>query len=157
VILGEGDRRPQYQALAEDLKISDRVAFLGHRRDVLEIVKHFDVCVLASHPEYSEGLSNSIAEYMGMAKPTVATATGGNIELVADGVTGLLTPPGEPSPMAGKILSLLGDSERRRAMGGAARKFFEENLTLEKMVAETEKVYESLAGGEPGYSREALT
>jgi glycosyltransferase involved in cell wall biosynthesis len=146
VIAGDGDRRQQYQALAEDLKISDRTIFLGHRHDVLEVIKHFDVCVLTSHPEYSEGLSNSIAEYMGMAKPTIATATGGNIELVNEGVTGFLTPPGEPGPLAGRILALLGNSDQRRAMGLNARKFFEENLTLEKMVAETEKVYENLAG-----------
>jgi len=146
VILGEGKMRQQYQALAEDLRISRRVLFLGHRRDVLDLVKHFDVCVLASHPAYSEGLSNSIAEYMGMAKPTIAAATGGNKELVNDGVTGFLVPAGEPRLLAEKILALLRDPDLGRSMGANGRRFFEENLTLEKMVAETQKVYEDLAG-----------
>jgi glycosyltransferase involved in cell wall biosynthesis len=147
VILGDGSMRQQYEALAEDLKISGRTLFLGHRRDVLEVVKHLTVGVLASHPAYSEGLSNSIAEYMGMAKPAIATATGGNLELVKDGVTGFLIPAGEPQALAEKILALVRDPGRGRAMGAAARSFFEENLTLGKMVGETPKVYEDLAGG----------
>ncbi|HVP57943.1 MAG TPA: glycosyltransferase [bacterium] len=146
VILGEGKMRQVYQALAEDLRISDRVLFMGHRRDVLDIVKHLDLGVLASHPAYSEGLSNSIAEYMGMAKPVVATATGGNCELVRDGVTGFLVPPGEPGPLAEKILKVLTQPELGRTMGTAGRRFFEENLTLDRMVAETQKVYETLIG-----------
>lgn len=145
VILGEGKMRQQYRALAEDLGISTRTIFLGHRRDVLDLVKHFDICVLASHPAYSEGLSNSIAEYMGMAKPAVATATGGNVELVNDGATGFLAPAGEPRLLAEKILALLGEPELGRTLGANGRKFFEQNLTLEKMVAETEKVYEDLS------------
>jgi glycosyltransferase involved in cell wall biosynthesis len=144
VIVGDGDKRPEYEALASDLGISQRTCFLGHRRDVLDLVKQFDVCVLASHAEYSEGLSNSIAEYMGMAKPVVATAVGGNIELVNDGVSGLLTPPGEPEPLADKILTLLRRPAMRQTMGASGRKFFEENLTLEKMVAETQGVYAEL-------------
>jgi glycosyltransferase involved in cell wall biosynthesis len=74
----------------------------------------------------------------------VATAVGGNLELVKDGVTGYLTPPGAPEPLAEKIIELLRKPDLRQAMGASGRKFFEENLTLEKMVAETQKVYQSL-------------
>jgi glycosyltransferase involved in cell wall biosynthesis len=144
VIVGDGDRRGNYEALARSLGIRDRIEFLGHRRDVLDLVSRFDVCVLASHGAYSEGLSNSIAEYMGLGKPVVATAVGGNVELVQDGVTGYLCPAGEPGPMAEKILQLLGSAEAREAMGAEGRKFFEANLTLERMIAETQRVYESL-------------
>jgi glycosyltransferase involved in cell wall biosynthesis len=144
VIVGGGDKRRDYEEIAGSLGIGDRTLFLGSRSDVLDLVRHFDVCALASHGRYSEGLSNSIAEYMGLGKPVVATAVGGNLELVKDGVTGYLTPPGAPEPLAEKIIELLRKPDLRQAMGASGRKFFEENLTLEKMVAETQKVYQSL-------------
>jgi glycosyltransferase involved in cell wall biosynthesis len=144
VIVGEGAKRSEYEALAASLGLEDRVVFLGHRRDVLDLVRNFDVCVLASHPAYGEGLSNSIAEYMGLAKPVVATNVGGNPELVKHGETGLLCRGGDPTDMARGILRLLGDADLRREMGRCGRKFFEANLTLEKMVADTERVYEEL-------------
>jgi glycosyltransferase involved in cell wall biosynthesis len=90
-------------------------------------------------------LSNSIAEYMGLAKPVVATEVGGNPELVKDGETGFLCPGGDPDAMAGRILSLLKDDQLRNDMGRRGREFFEANLTLDKMVGATQRVYEDLA------------
>ena len=147
VIVGDGAKRTDYESLASGLGIRDRTHFLGHRRDVLELVRHFDIGVLASHPDYSEGLSNSIAEYMGLARPVVATAVGGNCELVQDGRTGLLSPAGEPEPLAEKIVSLLQDRDLRQRMGSEGRKFFEEHLTLERMVNDTQQVYDKLLAG----------
>jgi glycosyltransferase involved in cell wall biosynthesis len=144
VIVGDGAKRSEYESLAGALGLKDRVLFLGHRRDVLDLVRHFDVCVLASHPQYSEGLSNSIAEYMGFAKPVVATEVGGNPELVRHGETGLLCKGGDPAGMARSILALLKDRNLRREMGLRGREFFKANLTLEKMVNETQRVYEEL-------------
>jgi glycosyltransferase involved in cell wall biosynthesis len=146
VIVGDGAKRADYESLAAFLGITDRTVFLGHRPDVLGLVKIFDVCVLASHRDYSEGLSNSVAEYMGMSKPVVATAVGGNRELVTDGVSGFLSPPGKPEPLADKIIELLRKDDLRESMGRQGRKFFEENLTLERMVSETQRVYDRLLG-----------
>jgi glycosyltransferase involved in cell wall biosynthesis len=147
VIVGDGDRRADYEALADSLGIRERTCFLGHRRDVLDLVSHFDIGVLASHPEYGEGLSNSVAEYMGLGKPVIATDIGGNPELVDEGVTGLLSPAGDPEAMAEKLLVLLSDEGLRKTMGEGGRKFFLANLTLERMVSETERVYEELLRG----------
>jgi glycosyltransferase involved in cell wall biosynthesis len=144
VILGGGDRRGAYEGLARELGIAGRTLFLGHRKDVLDIVRHLDMGVLASHPDYSEGLSNSICEYMGLAKPVVATAVGGNCELVKPGVNGYLATAGDAGDLAAKMLSLAGDEPTRRAMGARGREFFLENLTLEAMVSRTEAVYEEL-------------
>jgi glycosyltransferase involved in cell wall biosynthesis len=144
VIVGEGEKRDDYESLARFLGISDRTFFLGHRRDVLGLVRIFDVGVLASHPDYSEGLSNSVAEYMGLSKPVVATDVGGNLELVADGVTGFLSPAGRPEPMGDRIIDLLKNEDLRREMGSRGREFFEKNLTIERMVSETERVYDRL-------------
>ena len=144
VIVGDGAKRNEYENLARSLGIFERTLFVGHRADVLDLVKCFDVCVLASHPSFSEGLSNSIAEYMGMAKPVVATAVGGNPELVRDGINGFLARPGDPDDLARKILILLEDDDLRKKMGLEGRKFFEENLRLERMVNDTQKIYEEL-------------
>ena len=144
VILGDGPKRESYEALARELGIAGRTLFLGHRKDVIDIVRHFDMGVLASHPDYSEGLSNSISEYMGLAKPAVATAVGGNRELVTDGITGLLATPGDARDLAAKMLVLAGDEDMRRTMGEKGREFFIENLSLETMVGRTEEVYDEL-------------
>jgi glycosyltransferase involved in cell wall biosynthesis len=144
IIVGEGAMRAEYEALAAALGIAERTLFMGHRTDVLDLVRHFDVCVLASHPLYSEGLSNSVAEYMGLEKPVVATAVGGNGELVHDGETGFLVPPGDPRAMAGRISELVSDPELRESMGRRGREFFQNRLTLERMVQETQEVYREL-------------
>jgi glycosyltransferase involved in cell wall biosynthesis len=144
IIVGDGAKRGEYEKLATDLGISERTMFLGHRSDVLDLVRTSDVCALASHADYSEGLSNSIAEYMGLAKPVVATAVGGNAELVKDGGTGFLSPPGDPEALARKIVTLLRDQDLRTRMGLKGRAFFEENLTLDRMVSQTERVYDEL-------------
>jgi glycosyltransferase involved in cell wall biosynthesis len=144
VIVGDGIKRAEYEGIAASLGIKNKVLFLGHRSDVLDLVRTFDVCVLASHPRYREGLSNSIAEYMGLRKPVVAADIGGNRELVRDGKTGFLCKGGDPADMAAKILVLLRDAELRRRMGTRGREFFEANLTLERMVGETQRVYEEL-------------
>jgi glycosyltransferase involved in cell wall biosynthesis len=81
---------------------------------------------------------------MGLGKPVVAVAIGGNLELVKDGVTGFLTPPGEPAPMAQKIVTLLSQPDLARTMGTEGRKFFQATFSLDKMVAETEQVYQGL-------------
>jgi glycosyltransferase involved in cell wall biosynthesis len=148
VIVGDGDRRHEYESLARSLGIYERTYFLGHRKDVLDLVRQFDIGVLASHPRYSEGLSNSIAEYMGLGKPAVATAVGGNTELISDGVNGFLSTPGDPDDLARKIITLLRREDLRLSMGKQGRAFFEENLTLEQMVGRTEQVYERLLGSQ---------
>lgn len=147
LILGEGDRRADYEALAGQLGIASRALFLGHRKDVLDVARHFDMGVLASHGDYSEGLSNSICEYMGLAKPVVATAVGGNKELVRTGVTGLLAAPGNANDLAAKMLELAGDEKTRVEMGKRGREFFLGNLGLEVMVGRTESVYDELLEG----------
>jgi len=144
VIVGDGQKRQEYESLARDLGIDKKVAFLGKRSDVLDLVQHFDVCVLASHPLYSEGLSNSIAEYMGMGKPVVATDVGGNRELVEHGVTGFLAQAGNPQDLAQKILHLLNHPELRTEMGKKGQEFFRKHLTLDNMITATEKVYRDL-------------
>ena len=141
LVVGDGPLRQDLEALAEDLKISDRVLFLGHRSDVPELLCIMDVVALSS---LHEGNSIALLEAMEAGRPVVATAVGGNPELVVDGVTGLLVPPGEPEPLARAIVELLKDGPRRRAMGIAGRARVEKHFSIDAMVRSYESLYESL-------------
>lgn len=79
-----------------------------------------------------------------MGKPVVATAVGGNPELVADGTSGLLVPPQNPERLAEAIMTLANDAERRRTMGRAARERAESCFTVDRMVQETIQLYQRL-------------
>lgn len=138
VMVGDGPQLEALVQLAEEYQIASRVHFLGARKDVPEILRAFDVFVLSSE---SEGMSNTILEAMASARPVVATAVGGNPELVVDGETGLLVPPHDPPAMAAAIMKLLRDTELCRQMGWLGRQRVEEKFSLEVMVQNYANVY----------------
>src|SRR5437899_4057343 len=94
----------------------DAIEFLGERKNVEPIVATFDIGVLAT---FTEGISNSIMEYMALRKPVVATDGGGTRELVVDGQTGFLVPPAKPEALVAKIEYLLDNPNDARRMGEA--------------------------------------
>ena len=108
----------ELRADAERLGVSDRVVFAGHRDDVPALLAGCDVFCL---PSFAEGLPLVVLEAMAHGKPVVATSVGGTAELVVDGETGILVPPGDADALAAALKALLSDSERSRALGGAGR------------------------------------
>lgn len=117
-LVGEGPTEAALRGRAGVLGVLDRVHFLGPRGDVPELLRAFDLAVLASH---SEGLSNALLEAMASGLPTVATAVGGNPELLEDGALGLLVPPHDAAAMAAALGDLLASPDRCRQLGAAAR------------------------------------
>src|SRR5205814_908313 len=103
---------------AESLVISDRVVFTGFRIDTANILQQLDVSVLSS---LTEGLSNALLESMAAGLPVVATRVGGNPEIVADGITGLLVPPKDPLRLSEAICNLLANPELRARMGASGK------------------------------------
>jgi glycosyltransferase involved in cell wall biosynthesis len=81
---------------------------------------------------------------MAAGLPVVATAVGGTPEVVVDGVTGLLVPPGAPDVLARAITTLLRDADLRRTMGQASRERVVQDFSVERMVEQTERLYEQL-------------
>ena len=77
--------------------------------------------------------------------PAVATAVGGIPEIVKDGETGMLVPPRDPERMAGAVIGLLKDKEKRFAMGRAAKEWIKSNFNEEKMVSDIDNIYKELA------------
>jgi glycosyltransferase involved in cell wall biosynthesis len=129
LLVGQGALRPGLERLVAQLGRRREIVFLGGRRDVPRLLARAGVAVSAS---LAEGLSNSIIEAMAAGLPVVATAVGGNAELVG-GQRGMLVPPNQPSLLAARLCELLGDDRRRLLMGHAARCFVEANLTLDRM------------------------
>ena len=124
LIITGGAGPKEYSAtltLALHLRIADRIRFLGSVPDPIPVIKHFDVCVLCSE---SEGLSNSIIEYLGCGKPVICSATGGNVELVHHGQNGYLVPVGDVQQLAEHILAIITNPELALQLGTAARDSF---------------------------------
>jgi len=129
-LVGDGPERPFLVERAKDLGIADCVHFLGTRYDVPAILARADFACL---PSQAEGLSNALMEAMAAGLPAVATAVGGNAELVAHQETGLVVPAGDPRGLADALIALSLNPERRRAMGKKARTRAERELSLGRM------------------------
>jgi glycosyltransferase involved in cell wall biosynthesis len=137
VLIGKGKDEERLRRLAHDLGISDRVHFLGFRRDISPLL---DDAAVAVQPSHEEGFPNSVVEFMAKAKPIIATAVAGTPEAVDDGVHGLLVPPGDVDALTRALARLLGDPSLGRRLGRAARTRAETEFGEELMIARVESL-----------------
>ena len=137
-----GDYRAMLERLAGDRGVASRVHFLGFRDDAAAVLDQLDVLVL---PSWIEGLPVIVLEAMAHAKPVIATPVGGTAELVADGETGLLVPPGDPERLAGAIRTLASDPELRGRLGPAGRERVERDFSETAMTRRVLEVYDAVA------------
>ncbi|MDD2991901.1 MAG: glycosyltransferase, partial [Zoogloea sp.] len=113
------------------------------RGDVPNVMRGFDCFVL---PSQAEGISNTILEAMAGGLPVVATAVGGNGELVDDGVTGTLVPPQDPDLLADALERYVSSPALGVEQGRAGRRRVEACFSLDGMVAQYAGLYQSLSG-----------
>lgn len=139
VVVGDGELRGELAALAAAPGLAGRVHLLGDRGDVAELLRAFDLFVMSSR---SEGYSIALLEACASALPIVATAVGGNAEIVHAGENGLLVPPGDPSALADALRAVLGDPARARAMGRAGFDWVRREGSLAAMAERYERLYE---------------
>ena len=120
VVAGDGPDRAKLEAQAQRLGVAPRVEFRGYQSQaqVRELLRRTDVFVMAS---FAEGVPVVLMEAMAAGVPVVATRIAGVPELVEDGVSGHLVPPGEPGAVAEKVAALLDDPEARNRFGAAGR------------------------------------
>lgn len=142
VLAGEGEQADGLRRLAKELGIADSTFFIGRCSRVSDLLAISDVCVLSS--KGVEGFSNSILEYMAAARPVVATDVGGAREAVVEGETGYIVEPEDFETMALRIISLLREPERGRAMGERGRKRVQEQFSCEAQLRRVEEVYATL-------------
>ncbi|MBI3999974.1 MAG: GT4 family glycosyltransferase PelF [Candidatus Omnitrophica bacterium] len=141
MLIGDGPLEAKLEGYAFHLGVSDRILFLGSRRDITPLVNAMD---LVCAPSLSEGFSNTILEAMAIGKPIIATNVGGNPEVIFHGETGFLVRPRDGKAIAQKILFLIQNDLLRTQMGDAARKRIEANFTAQKMTKEYEDFFEKL-------------
>jgi glycosyltransferase involved in cell wall biosynthesis len=146
--------QPRLAALARELEgthgvpLAAQLRFTGPRQDIPAVLAALDVSVSASATPW-EGLSGVMRESLAMARPVVCTDVGGNRELVRDGETGRLVPPGDPAAMAGAIEDLLAQPARARALGAAGLRLAREKFSNETRARTIEALYRRLVAA-PG-------
>ena len=141
MIIGDGPERQALVDQANRSSIGNRVIFTGFRSDTAQILPQLTMSVLSS---LTEGLSNTLLESMGAGVPVVATRVGGNSEIVAEGITGLLVPPRDPVSLKDAICRLLADPILAARMGQAGRQRTLRQFSVENTVRETESLYMNL-------------
>jgi glycosyltransferase involved in cell wall biosynthesis len=136
-----GDGRARAEALARRLELGGRCVFAGIRRDVPAILAACDGFVMSS---LWEGLGLVFLEAMAARLPVVASRVSAVPEVVRDGETGLLVPPGDPESLSGALVQLAGDAGLRARLGEAGSRRVRAHFGLERMVEETLAVYGSV-------------
>jgi glycosyltransferase involved in cell wall biosynthesis len=142
-VVGEG---PQGKSLRREVRrrgLESRFLFLGERKDAASMLALFDLFVL---PSLWEGLPFVLVEASALGKPIIATAVDGVPEIIDNGKTGLLVPPGDPGALAEAAIRLLKDKEEARRLGDTARALVPPRFPLRRMVEQTQSLYLGLLG-----------
>lgn len=137
-IVGDGPTRESLMDLTKDL---DYIIFTGARRDIPNVLRSLDCFVLCSKVE---SLPLSIREAMSMSLPTIVTDVGGNREIVAEGITGLLVPPSSPVQLANAMLKIVRNQEYAALMGKKARQYCLDRFDARDWAEYTEQEFEDV-------------
>ena len=139
VMVGDGPLRAECQQRLDAAGVGHLAWLPGERSDIPAVMRGLDLFVL---PSLAEGISNTILEAMASGLPVVATRVGGNADLVRDGESGQVVPPGDVPALAGALADWASDPPRRRKAGGLGRCIVEQRFTLQAMVSAYRAVYE---------------
>lgn len=141
VLFGDGCLRQKLEEQVAALGLKDRLVLAGHCDELDDYLPFLDVVVL---PSFTEGLPNIALEASAAGVPVVATAVGGTPEVIVDGSTGLLVPPGDPHAMAQAINNLLASESRRRALGEQGRQRVRVEFSFAKQAEQYRRLFETL-------------
>jgi glycosyltransferase involved in cell wall biosynthesis len=144
VIVGDGVGFEAVRGRIRALGLESAVVRTGFRRDIPEVIAALDVLALPSLR--SEASSQVIAQALAIGTPVVATDIGGNPELVRDGETGRLVPPGDAHALARAILDLLADPDAATTLARRGEALVRERYSLDAAMARTVDVYRALLG-----------
>jgi glycosyltransferase involved in cell wall biosynthesis len=142
LIVGDGPEKDRLSQLASDLGISDRVAFLGLRRDVREVLFESDLLV---HASLAETCTYAITESMAVGIPAVVTEAGAAHEQIASGESGWVVARDDAEGFAKHLLELADDAPLRHRLGTEARKRFEQSFRIEQSAEAFHETYRQLA------------
>lgn len=137
MVIGDGNLRPDSEQLIRELGLEGKFVLPGFRDDVDRILPLLSITAMSS---LWEGLPLAFMEAMSAGKPIVANDVDGASDVVKDGETGFLVPPGQPEAMAERIQTLLNDEELCSRMGSLARER-SEDYSLQKMIGSLDSLY----------------
>lgn len=152
VVLGDGELKNTLHRQVKNAKLEDYVHFKGHKPNATEWMGRSSFVILSS---LWEGLPLTILEAFSVKRTVVATTVRGTIEVVADGITGLLVPPRNISLLAKAIIFLFRNPEKVKLMEENAYKDFQEKYSYERMLREYQMVIEDM-GGEGALKEKAV-
>ena len=138
VLIGDGPEARRLRALAGSLGIDAQVRFAGVVADASRLLPALDLYASASR---REGLPLALLEAMACGLPVAATRVSGHVDVVEDGVTGVLVPPDDPAALGRAMDALVANPARREVMGQAGRRRAEECFAASRMAAETANLY----------------
>jgi glycosyltransferase involved in cell wall biosynthesis len=144
VVVGDGPQRAVLEAQVKASRVADAIEFVGEVDDVRARLERADAFVLSSR---SEGMPISVLEAMAAGLPVVATDVGGVHEVVLDGETGRLVPPGDVRALAAALSEMVDDAELRERWGRAGRRRIAERFELRAWRAAHLALYERLLSG----------
>lgn len=141
LIVGEGGEENRLKDLAEQLGIADSVVFVNSGYDVNEYLQVSDLFIL---PSRHEGLSNSLLEAMACELPVISTRVGGSIDIIEDGVNGLLVDVDNEEQLIYAVSSVLNDASVAVRLGENARKMVVERYNLDRITETYVDLYNEL-------------
>ena len=143
VMIGDGPLRRESLTILQTAGFADLAWLPGERNDTPEIMRGLDCFVL---PSLGEGVSNTILEAMSSGLPIIATAVGGNVELVQEGFNGRLVPAADPEFLAEAILDFARRPDSAKILGQQSRSLVEEHYSMAAMVSSYQQLYDRLLG-----------
>ncbi|AWB45825.1 group 1 glycosyl transferase [Paenibacillus sp. CAA11] len=138
-LIGDGVMRKELEKRIQELGLIEHVKMLGYQKDVLPLVAAADLVVL---PSLQDNLPFAVIEAQSLGRPVIASRIGGIVEMIEDGVTGLLTEPRSPEDIYEKLKLLLEDEDLRKAQSVEARKHAAEVWSDTHMAQRTLEVYQ---------------
>jgi glycosyltransferase involved in cell wall biosynthesis len=145
LVAGAGPEEVGLRRLADELGIAEKVTFLPSVADFSASLTAMDIFCL---PSLQQGIGTIMLEAMALARPVIATGVGGVYSVVNDNKTGLVVPPSDSGRLAERIVELLDDPVRARAIGEAGRQLVHNEFGLEAMVQQTAAVYREVLEAE---------
>jgi glycosyltransferase involved in cell wall biosynthesis len=142
LVIGDGPLREELRGLADDLSLTDRVSFLGHRPDARRVIARLSMLVVSS---ITDGAPLVNLEAMSAGVPVVASACGGIPDQIRDGADGLLVEPGDPHMLAAAMLRVLAEPDLARRRADCARRRAESEFSYPAMLARVEECYRAAA------------
>jgi glycosyltransferase involved in cell wall biosynthesis len=138
VLVGGGPMQSDLEQLVSTLGVTENCRFEPATQSVADWLRRFDIFVL---PSLSEALSNSLMEAMACASCPIASAVGGNPELVTDGQTGLLFRAGDSDDLAAKLRLVIDNADLRRNLAQNAAAFIKETFSLQSSIHRMQEIY----------------